>query len=189
MNGSETDSFEAEYAKQDDTVFSPDRGIRARLVGGSLTELKFRPGAYARYTESELEHQLVQLARLTNVARTRGYWKSLEKVLGHGEPIDKRGPGSPGERALREAADRTEVATNSHNIRIQVRGGTKDWQLRIRPGTVQRLEEAEFLRELRQLFQETVSRWQAELAGIRLRTLGPSEILKGLRPLKKEPRT
>lgn len=88
-------SFPEEYAKQDDMVTSPDGAIKARIVGGQVTKLEFKPNAYKNYSEIELAHQIVQLARLGNAARTRGYRRTLDKVLGHGEAIARRGPGSP----------------------------------------------------------------------------------------------
>ncbi|HZE39593.1 MAG TPA: hypothetical protein VE172_12355 [Stackebrandtia sp.] len=110
-------SFPEEYAKQDDMVTSPDGAIKARIVGGQVTKLEFKPNAYKNYSEIELAHQIVQLARLGNAARTRGYRRTLDKVLGHGEAIARRGPGSPpGSRSARAVGS---VAGN--HLRVAVR--------------------------------------------------------------------
>lgn len=176
-----TDSvFAREMSQHYEEVTSPDGQIIAAVAQGMITGLEFRPDAYDRYSETELQHQLTQLARLAWVSRARARKDALQAAMGEGVEIRNRQAESPTERRLWADRDNETVKAESAYMAIRIKGGTK-WHVQIQPGTIQALPEEFFLRELGQLVQQVMSMWRTHMNMLRRKNHGPSEILRGLR--------
>jgi hypothetical protein len=127
-------------------VSSPDRQIFARLSGEDDVTLWFAPGAYLRYDERQLAHQLARLATLLWVAYQQAYQRAWSEPTG--TPAPTRGPQDAVRRAFRQEQLELAVAGVSPYGFVTVRSvGLLTWEVDIREGTPRQLSEQEFLQE------------------------------------------
>lgn len=63
-------------------VVSPDNKVRAVLSNRTVSEVAFRPGAYAQYSESSLELQVASLAELLHTGRHRAAQMTILEATG-----------------------------------------------------------------------------------------------------------
>lgn len=130
------------------TVSSPDGNIEAQVTGGQARSLRFREGAYQRYTEAELAHQLARTATLLFVGHDRGVQKIVEDAGLH----RPRGP----EQAIDEThrrylAELPNIYATGLGPREMVRfeaTGLVQWRCDIAQGTIRYLSEPEFIAEV-----------------------------------------
>ncbi|GIG67199.1 hypothetical protein [Phytomonospora endophytica] len=129
------------------TATSPDANIRARLRGRRLSSLELRPGAYDRYTEADLAHQLARTATLLFVARDKAAARLIEAegLSRRRDPVDARGEAE--RRYLQRVLTLPVVGTGpDERVRFRAEGMAR-WSCRIERGTLRRLGEAEFVAE------------------------------------------
>lgn len=173
--------FAQEMSRQNHTVVSPDGQITVAVAAGSVKGVRFAPGAYRGYDDTELGGQLVHVARLVWVTRERSRREAMRAVRGDPRAaIADRVPRSAAERRLLKLREREKVEVKSANLRIGVTGGGT-WAIHIRPGTVRELSEEEFLAELIQLVKHAIGAWQSTMNRLRRECFGPSEILRSLK--------
>jgi hypothetical protein len=134
------------------TTTSPDGQIQARISGPDGIEVAFRRGAFGRYDEPSLSHQLERLCALSWIAHERARTEQLRRTLGRGVQefaAEQRYPKD--ERRQQYDADLAEVRAEgtapSGLIRVQARGMLR-WRVDIQPGALRRLGERAFLNEL-----------------------------------------
>ena len=131
---------------------SPDGNVRARVYDYTKAEVSFRPGAYGRYGEEGLSHQLCRLAATAWVAyhrgRTEAYRLSRDLTEAEAEAGAYRFE-SPKEREYeaRLGVLEAEGAAPGGRVRVRSRGLTR-WRVDIAPGTLRALDEKAFLAEL-----------------------------------------
>jgi hypothetical protein len=126
---------------------SPDGGVSARVAGRSIT-VRFRPGAYARYSEERLAHQLAQLAPVAWAQYRRAYLAAVNDFLETPVPDDPRADDAP-EREFRRRLETLPVQGTSPQGTVTVSSrGLVRWAVTIEPGTLRRLPEQQFLGEL-----------------------------------------
>lgn len=129
------------------------------VAGGAVTGhlhdhdqvvLAFRPGYYDRVDEAALEHQLVSLARVMRTEYVRRYYAALSTAFGRTVTKD---PPPIGRREKAYAALRQEFVAAGRSadgrITIAVRG-MESWRIRIAPGTLGALTEADFVERFRE---------------------------------------
>lgn len=129
------------------TVTSPDANLRARIRGRRFAGLEFRPGAYDRYTETDLAHQLARTATLLFVNRDRAVARLTEEagLTRRREPGDAR---DDAERRYLERVFSLPVVGTGPDERVRFKtNGMARWECRIERGTLRRLDEAEFVAE------------------------------------------
>ncbi len=124
-------------------VTSPDGRIRARLTGDRDVEVSFAHGAYRRYAEDELGHQLARLATLMWTAYRQEYLRRLSVATETPvHTVSLRGRRADFRNALADIA----VDGYAPDRSIAVHSvGLLRWEVVIRGGTVRRLDEQEFL--------------------------------------------
>lgn len=135
-------------------VASPDKQIIATLSNRDQVDVEFRPGAYRRYVDGSLEHQLARLASGVFVGYRRGYFQALGEATG--EAI--RGDETEHDEARRrfQEARRKVVACGASMgqwLNIETRG-MASWRVSMRDGTVATLSQEQFLLELNGCVQD-----------------------------------
>lgn len=155
------------------TAVSPDGRIRARIGESGQVELSFDPGAYRRYDERALSHQLERLGQLGWVAYDRAQTEELRVALGRGRaefaedlrrPKDERRQRYDAELAAVEAAG----VSPSGRLRIGARGMLR-WRLEIERGALSALTEREFLAELGAALRALLTDRETQIALIKAR--------------------
>lgn len=132
-------------------VTSPDGqifGIMDGPAGGAIT---FAEGTYRHYTERSLERQLAALAKLLVVARRRAQREALEAATGMtAAEEDPRKADDPRRRRYLEQLAELKSEGMSPGACVYVSAtGMRDFNVVIKDGTLQRLDETELLEELR----------------------------------------
>jgi hypothetical protein len=131
------------------TASSPDGQISAEVSWeGQVLSLTFRPGAYRRYTESILSHQLTQLATLLWTRQRRYYREMVDAAFDnpiHDDAVDL----GPGRREYRQRLGQivAEGASADRSIRVRTEG-MRRWEFTIAEQTLRRLLEREFVGQL-----------------------------------------
>lgn len=140
-------SLSARLSSMTITATSPDANIRVRIRGRRFDALEFRPGAYGRYTESALAHQLARTATLLFVNRDRAVGKLIDDA-GLSRRKDPAEALDPAQRRYLERVHAVPVvgAGPAERVRFRIDGMAR-WQCRIEPGTLRRLDEAAFVAE------------------------------------------
>lgn len=134
------------------TVNSPDERIHAQVTNYHDVDIWFSTGAYDRYDEDELAHQLARLGVLTWVAYHRGRSEAYQKSQGLSAQelaAAERPATDPHQRRYEEELNAVEAegVSSGGTVRIRTRG-LMQWDVVIEPGTTRRLGEAAFLNEL-----------------------------------------
>lgn len=130
------------------TVSSPDGNIEARVRGGQARSLRFREGAYPRYTEAALAHQLARTATLLFVGHDRGVQEVMDKAGLH---RPRRPSAAIDEAQRRYLAALPEIYATGVGPRELVRldaTGLMHWRCEIAQGTLRFLSEPEFIAEV-----------------------------------------
>ena len=128
------------------TAVSPDGRITARVSKRSSLSLKFQDGSYQQYSTESLEHQLSRTATTLWVEWQRGYAETMKRL--DLRPLTK-------ELAVDEATRRffiERVDITGHGMSggkvVQAKTrGLKEWEFRIKPGSLAALPEQEFIGE------------------------------------------
>lgn len=159
---------------------SPDGQICASVTGaGDAVEVTMRrPGAYERYSDGGIAHQLSQLATLTAARHLRAEREIVADAFGEsmlaGDGVDL----DPELRAYRRAVTQLVAWADSDDaqIRLSTRGMVS-WQVSLAPGTVRRLAEDEFLAQLHGAVGALFAQWRRKVMVVRddLYDLGWSE--------------
>jgi hypothetical protein len=122
---------------------SPDGMISARASGQDVA-VRFQAGAYRRYTESGLAHQLGQLATLTWTRYRREYLETVDAYFE--DPVDDD---TPEGQEFQQRLEQLVVTGGSSDRSVSVRSrGLVHWDFMIAAGTVARLPEDEFVTQL-----------------------------------------
>jgi hypothetical protein len=131
-------------------VLSPDRNITLTLGRGTEVDLRFRPGVLVRYDEPRLEHELSRLAQRAWVARQRGFDEAYRRAnaLAPGEQIPESDDPRMAQYRQRLGDVEGEGVSARGTVRLRTRGMLQ-WNVTIRPGTIQRLGEEYLLSELK----------------------------------------
>ena len=135
------------------TTQSPDGQIAMRYTHPRQIGVRFRPGAYDRYTRRELESQLVQVATKLWVAYRRACQAALTEILGF---PSSGGPEGDDEKSLRFERERAVMPAvgESANGEIRVRTtGFVRWDVQISNRALDRLAEGQFCEALAQAAQ------------------------------------
>jgi hypothetical protein len=139
------------------TARSPDGQISATVQGRDRVRLAFEPDAYRWYDESNLAHQLGQLATLTWVAYRRTYFELLSEAVG--EAV--RGPAPAHghrESAFREGLEQLTMQARSAGGWVFVHSqALVRWRVEVGPGACRRLPEQEFLAEVDQALRAVLT--------------------------------
>jgi hypothetical protein len=130
------------------TVSSPDGNIEAQVRGAQARSLLFREGAYQRYSEAELAHQLARTATLLFVGRDRTVQEIMEKAGLH---RPRRPSEAVDEAQRRYLIELPQIHATGVGPRELVRleaTGLMHWHCEIAQGTLRYLSESEFLAEV-----------------------------------------
>jgi hypothetical protein len=140
------------FDKMTVTVTSPDQRIQARISNYHDVEITFAPGAFERYDEEHLSHQLGRLGITTWVAyhRARSEAYRLSQGLSSDElAAAERPTDDPHRRRYEEELNAIEGEGVSPGGAVRIRTfGLMQWNVDVQPGSLQRLGEAAFLGEL-----------------------------------------
>lgn len=122
---------------------SPDRQIRARFAGAGDVEVRFAHGAYRRYTERDLGHQLAGLATLLWTGHRQEYLRRVGAASGTpAHRVSPRGKRADFRNALADVAVEGVSPDRSTTVRSV---GLLRWEVVVSDGTVRRLAEQEFV--------------------------------------------
>jgi hypothetical protein len=144
------------------TVHSPDRQISATLSDRDHVDLRFQPGAYRRYDERALAHQLTRLAVAAWVESQRQYRAVFSEATGEPFSGQKLVRGSMRHRYHGDlTALEAEGWSGSGWVGIWTQGLTH-WDVMIMPGAIRSLTQDEFAAELAEAVQSllTSHRWE-----------------------------
>jgi hypothetical protein len=154
------------------SVTSPDGNLHARSRGGDFADLAFGPGAYERYTERDLEHQLARTASLLYVAHDRGVQQAMEEagLRRTTEPLRAR---DESQRRYLEAAQKISVEGSGSRglVRFEI-AGMASWRCRISDGALQQLTEQEFVAEVAGAARDLLRKNQYEKAMLKTEFFG-----------------
>jgi hypothetical protein len=143
---------------------SPDRNIRVGTHGeASSIDVVFRPGAYRRYRESDLAHQLAQaMTQLFDQYRhaQRNAVHAVYEIVVHGDDSDA----DPESRQYHQRSSQLAASGEDENGTVMISSqGLVTWQLTISNGTTRRLTEQEFLDDLSAAFHDLLIGYRAQL--------------------------
>lgn len=149
------------------TTRSPDGQITATLTARDQATLRFQPGAYRRYRESELSHQLSQLATHTWVDYQRSWFAALSEEIG--ETVRSAGRStSPKVNGYRAALAEIRARGRSRDGWIEVEStGLVRWQVRVHEGACAELSEEEFIAEAGTALRDVLDGYGAQQRDIR----------------------
>jgi hypothetical protein len=154
------------------SVMSPDGNLQARSKGGELADLSIGPGAYERYTERDLEHQLARTATLLYVAHDRGVQQAMDDAGLHRatEPLQAR---DESQRRFLEATQKIAVEGSGPRglVRFEI-AGMANWRCRIADGALGQLTEQEFIAEAAEAARDLLRRNQYEKAMLKTEFFG-----------------
>jgi hypothetical protein len=144
------------------SVRSPDGRIEARSMAENLAEVTFSPGAYERYTEPDLEHQLARTATLLYVGHDRAVQQAMEEA-GLRRATEPSRARDDAQRRYLEAARRISViGSGSRELVSFETAGMASWQCRIAAGALQRVPEWEFIAEVTEAARDVLQRNRLE---------------------------
>jgi hypothetical protein len=134
------------------TVTSPDGNIRARIDNAVQVDVEFLPGSFPRYDEPRLARQLARLGVNTFIGFKRGRTEAYRRAYAmSAEEAERAARPSTDPRRVRyeEQLDRLRGEGRSAGGVIEVTTvGMLRWSVDIRPGSIRRLGEEEFLAEI-----------------------------------------
>ncbi|MEV0649461.1 hypothetical protein AB0I28_29810 [Phytomonospora sp. NPDC050363] len=128
-------------------VSSPDGNVRATVKAGLLESVRFRPGAYADYTEDGLAWQIGRAATLLYVGHERG----VAQIMREAGLNRRKDPAQARDEAERRYLEKVfTIPATATGPRGQVRlstVGMLSWACRIKTGALALLREDEFVAE------------------------------------------
>jgi hypothetical protein len=139
---------------------SPDGQIVGRVGGQMQVEIHFREGAYARFSERDLGHQLGQLAAVL-WSRYRREYDEVTALYRDGEPAPYEEPEDVAFRERRAALKvrgRSSLGWIEASSRALVR-----WDVTVAEGTVRALTESEFLGQVDSAVADILRDWQHQV--------------------------
>lgn len=152
------------------TVRSPDGRVQARLTGGKYLEVGFARGAYHDYDEALLEHQLSQLAKLLWTGYQRGFDQAVDEATGgRAGRSDEEHWDANERRFATEVSKLVAKGVSPGNCVKAETEGMRNWRVRIRDGTLDRLDEQTFGEEVAALAQAVISDYRGGVATARQR--------------------
>jgi len=153
------------------TVTSPDQRIRARVSNYHDVEISFDRGAFDRYDEEQLAHQLGRLGLTTWVAyhRARSEAYRVSQNLSSDELADAERP-TDDPTLLRYEEELNDIEAEGVStggaVRVRTRGLMR-WDVDIRPGSIGRLGEAAFVTELHSAMKALLSDREVKIIGLK----------------------
>jgi hypothetical protein len=146
---------------------SPDQQIIIEVRGARAVTVSLRPGAYHRYAEPELAHQLGQLATLAWVRYRRYQSEIIAAALDHPAADDATELGPAG-RGFREGIERLVLTGSCRDGCVTARSrALVRTEVAIAPGLLDRCTEAEFLAELHTAAGDLLADYRAQLILLR----------------------
>jgi hypothetical protein len=131
---------------------SPDGRITARVVRGSQVEVEFANGAYTRYDETSLGHQLARLGVTTWVGYVRGRDEAVRRSLGLSEAEFAALPKPDSDPRIGRYDDALNtMAAEGRSVRgaVTIRTvGMLRWDVHVRPGAIRQFDEPRFVTEI-----------------------------------------
>jgi hypothetical protein len=139
---------------------SPDRLISGMVGGRMQVEVSLCDGAYRRYTDADLGHQLGQLAAVLWSRYRREYDEVTDAYREDGPaPYEQ-----PEDSDFRERRASLVARGRSRDGRIEASSrGLVRWDVSVTPGTVRALTEAEFLAEVGTAVADILRDWQLKV--------------------------
>jgi hypothetical protein len=141
---------------------SPDGNISAQVRGRFDISVRFVRGAYGRYVESSLAHQLGQLATLAWTRYRRDYVETVDRFLE--EPVTDTG--DPGSDRRRYWERLEELVANGESpggyLWIRSRALVR-WEFTIADGTLRSLAEEAFVAELTGAVTDLIADYRAQV--------------------------
>jgi hypothetical protein len=135
---------------------TPDGTTFGRVHGISRVEIWFTPGYYQYATNARVAAKLEQLGRLLWTARTKAYYAHKSEKLGRTIRGEGR-PQTPAHERRREARNNIVARGRSGDGLVELESvGLFHWSATIAPGTVPRVDEAEFVRACGQAAEQLV---------------------------------
>lgn len=144
------DDLDAELDGLAVDVTSPDRGISI-MVRGEQVEVRVRPGAYRRYDEPTLAHQLGQLAKVAWTRWRAAYDKVIERHIDGMVDDDLDAEAKQYRASLRRLT--ADGVSEDGSIELRTRGFL-DWEVTIAPRTVRQVTEDAFVSRLLSAFSD-----------------------------------
>lgn len=146
------------------TATSPDGQISARFgEQGKAVELAFRPGAYRRYSDTSLAHELARLAMRVMARYVRAQQKLIDDAVPdvlHDDGIEY----GYEDREYRRHMTTIKAAAESPDGRIAVVSHSlARWDVRIADGTVRGMTEEAFKAGLLRAVQDVLAQHQREV--------------------------
>lgn len=147
---------------------STDGNLRAELSGRTHVELRFREDSYHDYRDGELARHLTELAHRLTAGCRDGQRMIMERDSGR--PVDDGPHWNARIRRLREAKLRLGAGGDSPGGRVRIRTlGLHEWAVRIAPGTVRELDQAQFQSHVSTAIALLWLDYRRNLAGLRRR--------------------
>lgn len=157
-------------------VTSADGDIAATMTGGNRVEVTFRHGAYRHYDDTELARQLRGLISNLFERRLTARLAALSEAFGRTmTSMDGDGPFDTRTAQFQRRRDALTATGRSPRGCVAVRntGGTA-WQVRLKPGTVEALDETDFVREFLGAVAATRRDQAAKTVAIKADVVGPA---------------
>jgi hypothetical protein len=140
---------------------SPDGGIEGTVRGRLQVDVRFAPGAYRRYTDSALGHQLAQLGAVLWSRYRREYTETVAAVRAADNLVVDD---DPQDVAFRERMEALVVQGTSAQGWISLRSrALVHWEVEVGAGAIRQLSEEEFLAELSGVIADIPRDWQGKL--------------------------
>ena len=151
------------------TAYSPDKNVKGMLRGDDMLVL-FRDDAYEQYTERDLEPQLEHIANEV----CRAYWRAFLGIAKRAGSTVYRKPEDTWDKPTRQFLKlrptiESHAASSDGSVQTSA-VGMRNWQIRIKPGTLAERTETEFVTRLltaaallRRDYTATCVRLQGEL--------------------------
>ena len=141
------------------TVTSPDGNITVELVGGRISHVDLASGAYSRYSEPDLEEQIVALIKLIIVARRRARREALAET-----PVIEVVDREPSARDREYRKQLKEIVGEAHSEHLSVYACPGEfWDVEIRQGALSRIRGAEFISECLSTASTAMSNMQRQM--------------------------
>ncbi|MGH8876313.1 MAG: hypothetical protein ACRD0P_03060 [Stackebrandtia sp.] len=139
------------------TSRSPDDTVRVVMSHADGTRVRLRPGAFQRHSE----HSLAEATGAALSRAVRGFFEGVEQ----GNASLRETYGGPNDvdfnQMIHEALSPCEFSATSPRGNIGIRWrGSSDIRLKLRPRTLERLDEAGFLEEVDIVFGEVVRQYR-----------------------------
>ncbi len=156
--------------------YSPDGQITATLTGRDQVRLRLQRGAYGRYGEDDLAHQLSQLATRTWVGYQRNAFAALSEEIGQTVRGDER-PDSQQAIKYRDALAAVTAHGASQDGWIEITStGLVRWRVRVHDGACTRLREEEFLAEADSALADLLADFYEQRRALRETILGEPRV-------------